>query len=122
PGDPAAARPVQVTDVNAPGGRQLAQARRVNLQYAANLPNFVADEIMKRYRMMPKSQAWSDFDTIESEITFRGNRADRQRIRRNGTLWEKPFAALPGYKTYAGCGSEITPLFDPKCPTTLQYQ
>src|SRR5580693_698600 len=40
-----AARPVPVTDGNAPGGRQLEQARKVNLDYAANMPNFVADEI-----------------------------------------------------------------------------
>jgi hypothetical protein len=118
----AAARPVQVTDVNAPGGRQLAQARRVNLEYAANMPNFVADEIAKRYRMSPRSQSWSDFDTIESEITFRGNRADRQQIHRNGKLWDQPFVALPGYKWYEGFGPEITPVFDPKCPTTLTYQ
>jgi hypothetical protein len=118
----ATARPVQVTDVDAPGGRQLAQARRVNLEYAANLPNFVADEIAKRYRMSPNSRAWSDFDTVESEITFRGSRAVRQQIRRNGKLWEQPFDGLPGYKWHEGFGPEITPLFDPKCPTTLKYE
>jgi hypothetical protein len=118
----AAGRPVPVTDGNAPGGRLLEQARRVNLEYAANMPNFVADEIAKRYRMSPRSQSWSDFDTVESEVTFRGNRAIRQQIRRNGQLWEQPFEALPGYKWYEGFGPEITPLFDPKCPTTLKYQ
>jgi hypothetical protein len=118
----AAVHPVPVTDVNAPGGRQLEQARRVNLEYAANMPNFVADEIAKRHRMSPRSQSWSDFDTVESEITFRGNRAIRQQIRRNGQPWEQPFDALPGYKWYEGFGPEITPLFDPRCPTTLKYQ
>jgi hypothetical protein len=62
------------------------------------------------------------FDTIESEITFRGNRAVRQQIRRNGKLWEQSFQALPGYRWYEGFGTEITPLFDPKCPTTLKYE
>lgn len=116
----ATARPLDV-DLNAPGARELEQARRVNLEYAANMPNFVADEIAKRYRMSPRSQSWSDFDVVESEITFRGNRAVRQQIRRNGKLWEQPFDALPGYKWYEGFGPEITPLFDPKCPTTLKY-
>jgi hypothetical protein len=118
----AEARPVHVPDGDAPGGRQLAQARRVNLEYAANMPNFVADEKAMRYRMSPSSQSWSDFDTIESEITFRGNHAARQKIRRNGKLWEQPFEALPGYRWYEGFGPEITPLFDPKCPTTLKYE
>lgn len=115
-------RPVPVTDVDAPGGRELAQARRVNLEYAANMPNFVADEIAKRYRMSRKSQAWSNFDTVESEIAFRGNRASRQQVRRNGKLWEQSFDALPGYKWHEGFGTEVTPVFDSKCPTTLMYQ
>jgi hypothetical protein len=114
--------PVQVTDLNAPGGRELAHARRINLEYAANMPNFVADETAKRHRMGPGSSSWRDFDTVESEITFRGNRAARQRIRRNGKPWGQPFEALPGFKWYEGFGTEIRPLFDPKCPTTLEYQ
>jgi hypothetical protein len=114
--------PIQVTDSNAPGAHELAHARRVNLEYAANMPNFVADETAKRHRMGPGSSSWRDFDTVESEITFRGNRAARQRIRRNGKPWNQPYEALPGYKWYEGFGTEIRPLFDPVCPTTLEYQ
>jgi hypothetical protein len=119
----AAARPpFQAADLNAPGGRELAHARSANLEYAANMPNFVADEKAKRYRSGPGSSTWRDFDTVESEITFRGNHASRQRIRRDGKPWEQPFEALPGFKWYEGFGTEISPLFDPKCPTTLDYQ
>lgn len=117
----AASEPVH-DDPNAPGGRELAHARQVNLDYAAHMPNFVADERAKRYRMGPGSSTWRDFDTIESEITFKGNHAVRQRIRRNGKPWEQPFEALPGFKWYEGFGTEISPLFDPKCPTKLDYQ
>jgi hypothetical protein len=109
-------------DLNVPGRRELAHARQVNLEYAANMPNFVADEHAKRYRMAPGSSDWRDFDTVESEITFKGNHAARQRIRRNGKPWDQPFEALPGFKWYEGFGTEISPLFDPKCPTTLEYQ
>jgi hypothetical protein len=108
--------------VDAPGRRQLAEARRVNLDYAANMPNFVADETAKRYRAGPKNSRLTAFDTIESEITFRGNHAVRKQIRRNGQPWDKPFEALPGFKWYEGFGTEIRPLFDPQCPTTLEYR
>ncbi len=114
--------PPQIADLNAPGGRELAQARRVNLEYATHMPNFIADEIAKRYRMGPRSSGWNDFDTVESEITFKGNHAARQQIRRNGKPWNQPFEALPGFKWYEGFGTEIGPLFDAKCPTTLEYQ
>jgi hypothetical protein len=114
--------PHKAADLNAPGGRELEHARRVNLEYAANMPNFVADEKAERYRSTSKSPRWSHFDTIAAEITFRGNRAVRQQIRRNGKPWEEPFDALPGFKWYEGFETEITPLFDARCPTTIEYQ
>ena len=114
--------PLRPSDQDVPGGRELAHARRTNLEYAANMPNFVADETAKRYRSSPRSLSWRDFDTVESEITFRGNHVARQRIRRNGKPWEQPFEALPGFKWYEGFGTEISPLFDPRCPTTIDYQ
>jgi hypothetical protein len=107
---------------DAPGGGELAHARQVNLEYSANMPNFVADEKAKRQRMGPGSSIWRDFDTVESEIAFQGNRAARQNIRRDGRPWEQPFEALPGFKWYEGFGTEITPLFDAKCPGTIEYR
>ena len=114
--------PSRGPDRNAPGGPELEHARRVNLDYAANMPNFVADEKAKRYRMAPGSSIWRDFDTVESEITFTGNHAARQRIRRDGRTWTQPFEALPGFKWYEGFGTEIVPLFDAKCSTAIEYK
>ena len=78
-------RPVPVRssseDLSGPGSRELEHARRINLEFGANMPNFVADETAKRFRST-KSPDWRRFDTIESEITFRGNRAVRQHIRK----------------------------------------
>ena len=116
------APPSQGPAADAPGGRELALARQVNLQYAANMPNFVADEKAKRYRRGPASTAFRDFDTVQSEITFQGNHASRRDIRRDGKPWPQRFEALPGFKWYEGFGTEIRPLFDPKCPTTIAYQ
>lgn len=117
-----AATPNPSADPNAPGGRELEHARRINLEYAANMPNFVADEIAKRYRSTAQSPGWRTYDTVESEITFRGRRAVRQQIRRNGKPWDQPFDALPGFKWYEGFETEISPLFDPQCPTTIEYE
>jgi hypothetical protein len=118
----AASTPLKVVDPNAPGGRELEHARQVNLDSLANMPNFVADETARRYRSTAESPRWRDYDTVEAEITFRGRRAVRQQIRRNGKPWEQPFDALPGYKWYEGFETEISPLFDPLCPTTIEYE
>jgi hypothetical protein len=104
------------------GDATLEHARRVNLEYAANMPNFVADEIAKRYRSTPQSRGWRDYDTVESEIAFKGRRAERQQIRRNGKPWNQGFDALPGFKWYEGFETEISPLFDPQCPTRIEFQ
>jgi hypothetical protein len=114
--------PNAAADSNAPGARELENARRINLKYAAEMPNFVADETAVRYRSTTESPAWRPYDTVESEIVFRGRRAVRQQIRRNGKPWDQPFDALPGFKWYEGFETEISPLFDSKCPTTIDYR
>jgi hypothetical protein len=122
---PAASAPTPLTKeevLNAVAHSKLEQAREINLEYVSNLPNFVADETAKRYTSDAKSPQWRYLDTIETEITFNGNRAVRQQIRRNGRPWTQPFEALPGFKWYGGFGTEIQPLFDLQCPTTIDYE
>ena len=108
--------------LSAPDASEFEQARQVNLEYVANMPNFVADETVRRFRSTRKSPRWSDFDTIQTEVTFQGDHTVRRQIRRNGSPWEQTFETLPGFKWYGGFGNEIKPVFDPQCPTTVEYQ
>lgn len=108
--------------LSGPGSAEFEQARRINLEYSANMPNFIADEIVKRYRNTAKSPRWSNFDTLQTEIAFQGNRTIRRQVRRNGKPWDQPFESLPGFKWYGGFGSEIRPVFDPQCPTSVEYE
>jgi hypothetical protein len=101
---------------------KLAEAREVNLEYVSHMPDFVADEKAKRYTSNNNSRDWRYSDTIETEISFRGSRAVRGQIRRDGKPWKQPFEALPGFKWSGGFGTEIRPLFDPACPTTIAYE
>ncbi|HLW76145.1 MAG TPA: hypothetical protein VKS01_04150 [Bryobacteraceae bacterium] len=100
---------------------KLEHAREVNLERAAALPNFVADEIAKRFAGDARSSQWRAADTIQAEITFKGRDVTRQQIRRDGRKWDKPFEALPGYK-WTGFGVEMKPLFDLQCPTAIDYE
>jgi hypothetical protein len=114
--------PASVVTADAPAGEEFAHARRVNLAYVSNLPNFIADETQKRYRGTEQSPQWSTLDTVQSEVTFQGDRTVRRSIRRNGKAWDQPFESLPGFKWYGGFGSEIRPVFDPKCPVTVESE
>src|SRR5579863_828261 len=101
---------------------ELEHARKVNLDRAANMPNFVADEIAKRYRSPQKASPpdWKLEDTIESDITFKGNEPTREHIRINGKPWNKP--GIPGVSWSVEFGTEIKPVFDPECPTEVALE
>ena len=70
---------------------KLEHIRAVNLERAAALPSYVADEIAVRYRSKHVDPPqWQLVDTIESEIAVRGNGFVRQRTTVNGKPWNKP--------------------------------
>ena len=100
---------------------ELEHARTVNLERAAKLPSFVADEKAVRFKSRhvdpPK---WEYADTIESEIAVKGFRFTRQNTRLNGQPWNKP--GFPYFTWSARFGQELTALFSPKCPTTIEFE
>ena len=105
----------------APPQPVLEHARQVNLNRAANMPSFVADETAKRYMSRKTSpDAWKLVDTIESEITFKGSEPTREHIRINGKPWNKP--TIPNVSWSVEFGTEIKPVFDPECPTTIDFE
>ena len=97
----------------------LEHARQVNLEHATNMANFVADEVAERYTRRSDSSKWKHLDTIETEITVRGIQISRQNWRGNG----KPMVPDPSGKDLpaTGFGAALKPLFDPQCPTTLEF-
>jgi hypothetical protein len=104
-----------------PAKTRLEHARKVNLERAANLPNFVADETAMRYKSPhtdpPK---WQFVDTIESEILVQGPTFKRQHTLLNGKPWNK--ANFPEFSWSVQFGDELTPLFSPKCRTTIEFE
>jgi hypothetical protein len=99
----------------------LERARQVNLERAANLPNFVADEVAVRFKSRHVDPPqWQRVDTIESEIAVRGGGFSRQHITVNGKPWSKP--NLPdGVIWSVMFGYELKPLFGPDCQRTVEY-
>src|SRR5580698_1141172 len=80
--------PPDLTPAELEAHAKFERAREVNLNYIAHLPNFVADETGKRYTGEARFPDWRYLDKIETEITIKGNRSDRQKIRRDGRQWK----------------------------------
>lgn len=99
------------------------QIRSINLEYISKLPSFIADEVAVRTHKPKGSDKWTDKDTIESEISFKGGDATRENIRINGKAWNKPTHWLPNGPTWSvGFGNDLKPLFDRDCENQLTFE
>ncbi|HLK68177.1 MAG TPA: hypothetical protein VKU19_32310 [Bryobacteraceae bacterium] len=90
------------------------------LQFIAEMPNFVADEVAQRYVSTSHPPDWRPVDTIQSEITFKGNAVSRSHIEVNGTPWNRGYRALTGFKWTDAFGSQLKYLFAEDCPTSFE--
>lgn len=98
----------------------LSHVREVNLDYAAKLPDFVADEVIHRYESHKASPPkWEPSDMIEAEIAVQAKGGFmRRNVRRNGQPWNKPF---PGWNFGVPFGEGLTELFGPRCPNVIEF-
>jgi len=99
----------------------LEKARAVNLDRAAHLPNFMADEEVDCSAQPPSGSAWIPTATIRSEATFSGMSESLQRVGADGKLVPAKGIAPGCIGWTGGFGSYIKPIFDPDCGTTLTY-
>jgi hypothetical protein len=94
--------------------------RKVNLDRFEKRPNFVADEIARRYQSEGPGEPWKVFDTIESFIAVKDDGVSRENIRRNGKPIKQPLEKLPGPKWGQSFGAELA-IFDPGCSTKFDF-
>lgn len=108
-----------VFGLGALGQGNLVQVRQVNLNHTAKMPNFIADETAVVYESdsVARPPVWKKPYTIESEVVIVDGRMRRQNQRRDGQAVDRPYVIANG-----GFGIEIKPLFDPSCPTTIEFE
>jgi hypothetical protein len=99
---------------------RLKQIRSRIAKFVSQMPNFVADEVATRYVSTGNPPDWRPSDTIESETTVKRGAITRDHIVVNGKPWESAYRELPGFKWTDAFGSQMTYLFDQKCPTTFE--
>lgn len=102
-------------------GADLEYVRKVNLEHAAMLPDFVADEIADRSQSHAANPPdWQPMDHVEAEIVVRSKgEFTRRNVRLNGQPWDKPF---PRWNWGVAFGDELISLFDPKCKNAIELE
>jgi CubicO group peptidase (beta-lactamase class C family) len=98
---------------------ELEPVRKVNLDRFRKRPNFVADEITRRYRSEVAGERWKLLDTIESVIAFTDGGISRENIRRNGGPFRQPPEKL-GPMQPPAFGTELV-IFAPRCWTKFDF-
>jgi len=90
------------------------------------MPNFVAHEVVTDYVDRKGSGKWEHNYTVEDEITVKGNRISRRDFRLDGKPWlgigwiPRIRGITPGIPA-TGFAAALQPLFDPRCPTALEF-
>jgi hypothetical protein len=110
------------------GDANLENARRVNLERASHMPNFVADEVVTHYLDRKGSGKWEHDFTLKDEITVKGNQITREHIHWNRNplsllrtiCFPAPCVGGSWGPPATGFAAALQPLFDPNCPTTLK--
>src|SRR5215469_735986 len=87
-----------VFGLGALGQADLVQVRQVNLNHAAKMPNFIADETAVQYDSDRGAgpPVWNKLDTIESEVVYVNGRMRRQNQRRDGQAADKLYELANG--------------------------
>ena len=99
----------------------LERVREVNLARAARMPNFTADELATRSLRRKGDAGWKRIDTVDSEIAFHGDKAERQNIRINGKPFKTATGWIPGVNWDIAFGGELKGLFDLDCANTFEF-
>ncbi len=98
---------------------ELERVRKVSLDRFQKRPNFVADEITRRYRSEGVGEEWRLLDTLESVIAVKDGGISRENIRRNGKPFNQPPEKL-GPMQGQSFGGELL-IFDPGCSTRFDF-
>ncbi len=96
---------------------QLDRIRQVNLEYVSKLPDFVADEIARRYRSYDLGKPWRLENTVQDEVMVKDYRVTRRSIRKHASTlsgaMEKPFNF--------DFGLHVESIFNQQCPTKVEF-
>jgi len=96
---------------------QLDRVREVNLDYVAKLPDFVADEINRRYRSYDLGKPWRPELTVQDEVTVKDHRVFHRNVHKHASTLS---GALDKPLNF-DFGLHLEAVFGPQCASRVEF-
>jgi len=104
----------------APGA--LETARAYALDYSRTLPDFICDEVVRRYREGVDPGAWTLSDTLTVRLSYYGHREDYKLVLVNGKpAAGRSYESLTGSISEGEFGSLLRQVFEPEPSTEIRF-
>jgi hypothetical protein len=106
----------------APDPGILATARAYALQYSQTLPDFICDELVRRYREGIDPGTWTLSDTLTVRLSYYGHREDYKLVLVNGKpAANRTYESLTGSISEGEFGSLLRQVFAPEASTEIRF-
>jgi len=101
----------------------LDRARAYALDYSQTLPDFICNEVIRRYREGMKEGAWDLTDTLTVRLSYYGHREDYKLLQVNGknAPANTRYEYLTGSITEGEFGSLLRQVFEPHPATQIRW-
>lgn len=101
--------------------RILDSARTYALEYSQTLPDFICNEVVRRYREGMDPGAWTLSDTLTVRLSYYGHREDYKLLQVNNKAADRSYEALGGSISEGEFGSLLRQVFDAERSTAIRF-
>ena len=105
-----------------PAEALIERARDASFDFVDNLPNFICDQLTKRYMSKTFKPEWKYRDKVEVELLFTDGKEDYRNVRMNGRVLKKGSPEDSGQWSTGEFGSVLADIFDPRTHTRFKLR
>jgi hypothetical protein len=105
---------------SSPASTVLAGARAYALDYSLTLPDFICNEVVRRYREGADPGAWTLTDTLTVRLSYYGHREEYKLLQINGKAADRSYESLFGSISEGEFGSLLRQVFEPDHTTEIR--
>ncbi len=104
------------------GDPLIEKARDAVFEFVDSLPNFVCDQVTRRYESHKIQTDWKYKDRMEVELLFTGGKEDYRNVRHNGKPLKKGSPEDSGQWSTGEFGSLLAALFHPETNAKFKFR